>query len=188
MNEQDHIAIIDYLDGNMSPKQQAVFEKRLQEDAVLKTACDEMCVTLKGVTEYSRAAMKSSLVAIHTSLATANQFAKYNPSGGAAGGATVGSVIGKIFGLTIIVAIASVVLMYFDKFPIEHPFFDKVQEKVMIIDSLETSMQVETIYHEIYVPAGTLEEGQEGLIIYEDEIEGSFLEEYIDTVEVSNYE
>lgn len=187
MEENKHILFDNYLNGSLKPSEKQAFESELQTNAVLAEEFKVFKALVAGIKQHEKQALKATLVGVEAAV-LAKGLSSYKPTnnppgGGGGSGAGGGNIAGKflswVSGLTFVAAAVSGVLIYLDKFPVEHPLVDKVEEQFQQIEQqLQYEYTVDTVIRVIEVPAGSLN-GNDSIVIYENELNGKSVEEYV---------
>ncbi len=147
MEDQElDILILRYLSNDLNAEEKAVFEKRMSSDESIQKAVNTYATIEKGINIYAKSELKLKLQKTHSLLENTKSFKNYKPSIKPGGGFSVTGFIMKIF---LVLVVVTVVLIYFDKMPIEHPFLKEVKQK---LDNIKIQKQVlvkDTIWHTI---------------------------------------
>lgn len=177
MDEAKDILILRYLEGELTATEKAAFEAELRQDEKLQKDLKAYQALIHGVKQQERAKMKMKVAAIGAGLGAASLI-KYQPkppSGGA-------NFIGKAFKFFLatggIAVVGSLVLIYLDKFPFEHPSVEIIKEKLIEIEQGQVT-HIDTIYRTIevqHIENDTILYGQEEYDNYMKELEGQAYE------------
>ena len=167
MKEDQNIAILRYLNGELTASEQLAFEEELRKSESLQKEVESYKSIVKGIKHQERKKMKSNVAAVGANVAV-DGFKNYHPEipPGGEGSSFMGNLFKFLFFSTLISVVVSAYLIYQNKFPIEHPIIDEIQQKMM------ESVKIDTVWHTIEVPVGTTD-----TIIYGEEELKQFIEE-----------
>ena len=150
MNEGNNILILRYLNNELTASEIIAFEEALRKDISMQQALEEYTLIIKGVKQYERNKTKANIAAIGATIG-ATKFVKYAPTPLTSGGGfgKVFKFLFKIFFTLLPIAVLfSLVLIYLNKFPIQHPAVKTIQEQLIKIEQ-SSVVKIDTVYHTI---------------------------------------
>lgn len=152
MDEQKDILIQRYIDNDLSESERADFERQVQSDPELAEALKVYQSLVKSVQSHERAKMKAFVAGIGSQMGAGDMedYSPKKPPKPNGGGSSIGGILRSLIFFATAIGLALLALIYFGRFPFEHPVIKKIEEKILL---MEDSMyyRIDTVYQVIEV-------------------------------------